>query len=131
MENTALYASFLGFILIFLSFRVIKTRRKLRVSIGEGGNELLQRMIRAHANFIEYTPFSLILLASIEINSFLPVWCVHFLGVLLVSGRIMHAHGMSNSVKPYRVRGMQLTFTVILFTCLANIIGVVASLLSS
>ena len=126
MENTALYAALLSFLLVALSFRVIKVRRKFQVSMGDAGNDYLQPLIRAHANFIEYTPISLILIASAEINSFVPVWCIHIIGLLLLSGRIMHAYGLSNNLMSYQVKGMQLTLGVIMVTGVINVIGAVS-----
>lgn len=125
MENTAFYASLLSILLVVLGVRIIKLRRKLKVSTGNGGNDSLQLAIRTHANFIEYTPIALILLACIEFNGFAPVWCVHMVGLLLLVGRFAHAYGLSNNVMKFRVKGMQLTFASIVFASAINVVGVV------
>ena len=62
------YAALLAFFYIYLSFNVIKVRRAEQISLGDNGNATLQRAVRAHANFMEYVPFALILLFVCETN---------------------------------------------------------------
>ena len=52
---------------IWLGPRVGQMRLAHKVSIGDGGNEALIARMRAQANFVEYTPFVLILLGLIEL----------------------------------------------------------------
>ena len=63
MEITALYASLLAPLFILLSARVIGARRSAKVPVGDGGNTVLLRRMRVHANFAEYVPFALLLMA--------------------------------------------------------------------
>ena len=58
---TSLIASVLTIFFVKLSFAVIALRRKNRVALGTGGQEELERAIRAQGNFAEYVPISLIL----------------------------------------------------------------------
>jgi uncharacterized protein len=111
---TALYAGLLGLGFIWLSTRVIKARRVYRVAIGTGQHRLVERAMRAHGNFAEYVPIALILLGLCEING-LPAWALHVLGVLLVVGRVLHAHGIAQEpeVFRWRVLGTSLSFTMI------------------
>lgn len=60
------YAALLALLLLALSMRVVDGRRRFGVNLGDGGNAAMQRRIRAHANFIEYVPLLLILLALLE-----------------------------------------------------------------
>jgi uncharacterized membrane protein YecN with MAPEG domain len=60
---TSIIAAVLTAVFIRLSFNVIGLRRKNKVGLGSGGNEDLERAIRAQGNFAEYVPFGLILLA--------------------------------------------------------------------
>ena len=53
---------------LWLMIRVGQVRVGEKVSIGDGGNEKVTRRMRAHANFIENTPFVLVLIAAIEIS---------------------------------------------------------------
>ncbi len=78
---------------LWLSIRVGQVRTKEKVSVGDGGNELVTRRMRAHSNFVENTAFVLILLALVElgIGSSMWLWAV---GAVYLFGRILHALGM-------------------------------------
>ena len=78
---------------LWLSIRVGRVRTKEKVFVGDGGNELVTRRMRAHSNFVENTAFVLILLALVElgIGSSMWLWGV---GALYLVGRILHAIGM-------------------------------------
>jgi hypothetical protein len=56
-------AGALGIIYLVLAARVVRGRWTHRVSLGDGGNAAMQRLIRAHGNFGEYVPMLLILMA--------------------------------------------------------------------
>ncbi len=74
MPITALYAGLLGPLLVILAVRVIDARRAAKVALGDGGQPLLLRRMRAHANFAEYVPLALLLLALAEsLATFAPV----------------------------------------------------------
>jgi len=87
---TMFYAGLLVLLYLALSLQVIRLRRTLQVGLGSGGNEVLDRAVRAHANFAEYVPLGLLLLALIEIGTAAPGWLVHLLGLTLLVGRLMH-----------------------------------------
>lgn len=78
---------------IWLSIRVGRVRTKEKIFVGDGGNELVTRRMRAHSNYVENTAFVLILLALVElgIGSSIYLWGV---GALYLVGRILHALGM-------------------------------------
>ena len=97
MEITLLYASLLGVILIALSWKVVKLRRKHQVGIGGGEVPALKRAIRAQANFTEYVPLAVLLLALIELSQGVPGWLLHVLGAMLVIGRVLHGIGLGRS----------------------------------
>jgi uncharacterized membrane protein YecN with MAPEG domain len=78
---------------IWLALRVGRMRHVHRVSIGDGGAEPLIARMRAHANFVEYTPFFLILLGLIELASGSPTW-LWAVGALYILARLLHAFGM-------------------------------------
>jgi hypothetical protein len=70
--------------------------------------------MRVHANFAEYVPFALLLMALAE-NMAPPRPLVHLVGLILIAGRLMHAYGLSQTpqILRYRVWGMQLTFAAL------------------
>lgn len=119
---TAIYASLAGLLLLVLSFRVVRWRRKLSVGLGDGGQESLLRAQRAQANFIEYVPIALILLAAAESQG-LSGWLLQTTGAILVLARLLHAWGLSQSSGRSfgRYWGTLLTWVVILALSLANI----------
>ena len=96
---------------IWLARRVGQVRVAERISIGDGGNEALARRMRAQANFVEYTPFFLILLALIElaVGSALWLWAV---GGVYMIGRLIHAFGMDGRTR-LRTIGILTTMTVL------------------
>jgi uncharacterized membrane protein YecN with MAPEG domain len=106
------YAAALGLLFALLSVRSLLLRRRLRVALGDGGNEQLLRATRAHANFAEYAPLALLLLVLAE-QAGAPGLALHALAASLVLGRALHAWGISRVPErpPYRVAGMALTLT--------------------
>ena len=88
-----LYASLLGLILIYLSYRVVSYRVKYKVGIGDGGNTKLACAIRVQGNFVEYVPIALLLILFVELAGF-SAWVMHVLGITLLGGRVWHAQGL-------------------------------------
>ena len=117
---SVIYAIISAILIIHLSFEVIKTRRKLRISVGDGNNEALQTAQGAQSNAIEYIPISLLLLFYLEYNG-ASNWIVHLAGVSLIIGRVVHAHGLLKGSLPRRVLGMQITIYVLVGLCLLNL----------
>jgi uncharacterized membrane protein YecN with MAPEG domain len=120
---TALYAGILGLLLLALSLRVVRRRRKFRVGVGSGDNPELERAIRVHGNFTEYVPLTLLLLALFEAGGG-SAWAVHTAGVLLVAARLGHAAGLTRSAgrTPGRFLGTLTTFLLILGLSVANVV---------
>ena len=109
-----MYTAILALIFIVLSLRVVKNRFKSKVSLGDGGNTLLNIAIRTHSNFAEYVPIALMLLVSVEFLAY-PVILVHILGSLLILARLSHVYGLANknSLSIFRPVGVISTVTVI------------------
>ena len=81
---------------IWLGWRVGQVRISEKVLTGDGGNHRLICRMRAHANYTEYTPFVLVLLAAIELARGPAVWLWLVSGAYLL-GRVAHALGMDVS----------------------------------
>jgi uncharacterized membrane protein YecN with MAPEG domain len=99
---------------IWLSLRVSRLRRPLKIGVGDGGNEMLMRRMRAHANFAENIPIFLILLALLELAGGDPtiLWAV---GLVFVLARLAHAFGMDRAgANALRVVGIGVTWLVLL-----------------
>jgi uncharacterized membrane protein YecN with MAPEG domain len=128
MTITMITAGLLGLLLLFLSAYVVAGRVKFKVNLGDGGNEEMQRRMRAQANFVEYVPMALILLALMEIATIGPHWLLAALAVALVVGRAWHAQGLlsSSGTSPGRFVGTTLTVLVVLVgavACLGHGVG--------
>jgi uncharacterized protein len=119
---TSIIAAVLTAVFIRLSFLVIGLRRKNKVGLGSGGNEDLERAIRAQGNFAEYVPFGLILLACLELNG-AAWWLVAIPGVTLIIGRLIHAIGINIPPPDFskRVLGMKLTFITLMALVALNL----------
>lgn len=123
MTIVAFYAGILGLLYLPLAANVIRIRRTDSISLGDGGNPLLERRIRAHGNFAEYVPIALILIALAETGGS-PSWLIHVLGIALITGRALHAVALT-SLTPRsiaRVGGMVTTLNVIGIAAVACIV---------
>lgn len=118
--HTSIYAGFSGLLLVYLAIQTIKARRANKVKLGDGGVFALQSAIRAHGNFAEYMPITIIMLFLLEYNG-APAWVIHVVGAMFLVGRCIHAQGMLKDDLPKRVKGMGVTFTVLLGLSIANI----------
>ncbi len=117
---TAAYAGLLALMLVALSIRVIRIRRRARIALLDGGDEALRRAIRVQGNFTEYVPMALILMALVEAGG-APGWAIHALGLVLLAGRAAHAHAIAAANLRARVAGMMATFTVLAIAALLAI----------
>jgi uncharacterized protein len=97
---------------IWLALRCGQVRTKQKISVGDGGNDAMIRRMRAHANFVEFTPFVLILIAVVEMATGPSTWLWVVAGLYMV-GRIAHGLGMDNDSKG-RGAGILVTMLVLL-----------------
>jgi uncharacterized protein len=119
---TSLTAALAAILLLILSFMVSAGRGKAKVNIGDGGDEMLIRRIRAQGNFVEYVPMALILIGLNETagaNATL-LWV---LSAALLAGRISFAHGINTGMMATRAGGMMLTYLVLLIASITLLIG--------
>jgi uncharacterized membrane protein YecN with MAPEG domain len=114
MYVTPLYAALLTFWFLVLSMRVIH-RRGRGIPFGDGGDRTMQRMIRGHANFAEYVPLALLMMAMLELTR-TSIYVLHVLGLVLLIGRLLHGYALSFTMRfvPGRTAGTVLTFVVLI-----------------
>lgn len=117
------YAAIFALLYVGLTFRVILLRNSKRISLGDGGDPVMTRAIRIHANFIEYVPLALILLLAMEMLHH-SRYMLHILCLLLLLGRVCHFFALSrqNAVNPLRGAGVVLTVLVLTVAAIALII---------
>jgi uncharacterized membrane protein YecN with MAPEG domain len=111
---TSLYAAVFGLILVPITLRVGFRRIVTSIFFLDGGDEILLRRIRSHANFLEYVPIALILMALTELAG-APAPYLHALGGTLLAARVIHYLTLNISpLAPTRAIGMLGTFAAIL-----------------
>jgi uncharacterized protein len=123
LSFAASYAALLVLLGVVLTFRVIVVRRAEKVGIGDGGNKELARRIRVHGNFSEQVPMLLALLILLPLLG-AREWLVHLVGVPAVTGRVLHAIGLGQTIGTSlgRVAGMILTTAAIVIGALALLV---------
>ena len=95
MIVTPLYAGLLGLWFLVLSLRVIQRRRNRDgITLGDGGDPRMLRLIRGHGNFAEYVPLILLLIALLELGH-TSTYVLHGLGIVLLVGRLLHGFALS------------------------------------
>lgn len=111
LQITSIAAAFLAVLMLPLALMVTMRRIKLgNVVFGHGDDETLLRRIRAHANFTEYVPLSLIVLGLAELNGS-SKWLLGTTATLLIVGRIMHALGVLFAPYASAPRGIAMIMT--------------------
>ncbi len=94
LEVTAFYTALLIIMQIVFTMAVIRIRFAKRISLGDNGNEMLQKRIRSHANFVEVVPPTLIALGLIEYMT-ANTTTIHILGVVFIAARLLHYIGIN------------------------------------
>lgn len=77
----------------WLALRVGQLRMSQKVVHGDDGGGPLTRRMRAQANFVEYTPFVLVLIVAIELTGHGGLWLALVAGVYMLA-RVAHGIGM-------------------------------------
>ena len=111
---TLTLAAACAFINFWLGLRCSRLRMTGKVLHGDGGNPLLAKRMRAHANFTEYAPIVLILMALVELATGFSLW-LWVAAAAFALGRIGHGLGMdADTPTPLRAGGIMLTMVVML-----------------
>ncbi|MBV1701098.1 MAG: MAPEG family protein [Hyphomicrobiales bacterium] len=106
-----------GFLILMglvLAAMVSAQRRAAHVSLGDGGDAVLLRRIRAHGNFTEVAPFVMIGLIGLAMSGSSGI-TVLVLGGLFILARIAHAVGLygSDGRSPGRLIGVLVSWVVL------------------
>ncbi len=96
LTTTLSLAAAAAVINFWLALRCGQVRAKEKISIGTGGSDLLERRMRAQLNFVENTPWVLLLIAGIELASKGGAWLAP-IGGLYMLGRVAHGLGMDGT----------------------------------
>lgn len=114
-QAIALYAGLLLALMALLSVPIGLNRNTKRINLGDGGDQDMARLIRAHGNAIEWIPgalIGLIVLASVGVSTLI----IHVFGLALLLARGVHAYAFlsGQTTGPARVFGAAITLLVYL-----------------
>lgn len=96
LTTTLSLAAAAAIINLWLAIRCGQVRGKAGISIGTGGNDLLERRMRAQLNFVENTPWVLLLIAGLELAGRGGAWLAP-VGAVFMLGRVAHGLGMDGA----------------------------------
>ena len=110
-----LYAALCGVLLLALAFNIVRLRMGRKIPLGMGEGAAIEQPVRVHGNFTEYAPTFLILLLLAELGGAV-FWFLHLCGAMFVTGRLLHAYGLSTvrARSPGRFYGSALSWGAIL-----------------
>ena len=94
---------------IWLGIRVSQLRLRHKVSVGDAGDERVVARMRAHANYVEYAPFFLILVGLIELARGSEQW-LWWVSILFILARLAHPFGMDRPA-PNKLRVLAIVVT--------------------
>ena len=115
LHVTGITAAVCALIYLGLSYHVVQRRAGAGISLGDGGDAEMLARVRTHANFGEYVPLILILMALIELQQGAPApLALYAAGATLIVARLAHILGMHRpSPNPFRIAGTALTWTLL------------------
>lgn len=129
LSITLTIAAAAALINLWLMIRCGQARSAGKVSVGDGGDELLIRRMRAHANFIESTPIVLVLIAALELTGGTSTW-LWAVGIAYTIGRLLHPLGMDGgALEKGRMIGTLLTMLTLLGLAGVALVSVYSKLL--
>jgi uncharacterized membrane protein YecN with MAPEG domain len=112
LPTTLCMAAAAALVNFWLAMRCGQVRAKEKVSIGSGGNELLERRMRAQLNFAENTPWVLALVGLIELAAKGGTWLPYIAGAYILA-RVAHGLGMDGGkLEAGRGLGVMVTMLV-------------------
>ena len=119
--DTAIFAALLALVYAGLTVWVMLSRTSKGALQGDGGDEALQKRIRAHGNFGEYVPLSLLVIGFYEGGGGNHGLVLALLWLLLI-GRLLHPVGLfaqPNSAAMFACRGGGMLATLLAFVVAA------------
>ncbi|WP_426050695.1 MAPEG family protein [Brevundimonas sp. SL161] len=109
-QAAALWSGLMILLMIVLAIRVIMTRQKHGIGLGDGGQPELTVAGRTFGNCAVYVPVGVGALALLTLLG-MPAYAVHAVGGVLFLGRLLHSFGLAtDKVTLARKAGMGLTF---------------------
>ena len=115
MHISLISAALAALINLWLAVRCGRARLSGKVLHGDGGDAALQRHMRAHSNYVEYTPFALVLIVLLDLAD-QDGWLLGLTALAYFAARVLHPLGMQAD-HPARTRqvGIIATFLLLAF----------------
>lgn len=115
LATTGLYTAILALIMVFLAYKTSARRLEVKINIGTGNDDIMEKRMRAFGNFTEYVPMLLLLMAVSELQGVASQY-LHVFGLVIILSRVLHALGMAGvmPVLQGRFSGTVLTFLLLL-----------------
>jgi uncharacterized membrane protein YecN with MAPEG domain len=114
-------AGLLGLLAVALTVSVGRLRTTKKIWLGDGGDPDMQAAIRAHGNFMEYVPLSLLLIYMV--SDFYGFWTVAVLSLVLLLARVLHAGGMLGFIPLGRLLGATATTLILVVASVLIVIS--------
>ena len=113
VHRTLLFAGACALLQCALTALVVVQRVRTKIDFLDGGDPKLLRRVRAHGNFSETAPMTLLLMLLLELSGVASAWLM-MLGTALLVGRLLHAAGLLG-LGGHRARllGMALTLAAL------------------
>ena len=109
LHTTLCMAAAAAMINFWLAMRCGQVRMKEKINVGTGGNDLMERRMRAQLNFAENTPWVLALIGLIELAGKGAGWLAIVGGIYMLA-RVAHGFGMDGgSLEKGRGVGVMVT----------------------
>ena len=112
LPTTLSLAAAAALINIWLGIRCGQVRTREKIDIGTGGSDMMERRMRAQLNFVENTPWVLMLAAGIELAGKGGQWLA-IVGGLYMAARIAHGFGMDGG---YLAKGRMIGVLISMLT---------------
>ena len=109
LPTTLCMAAAAAMINFWLAMRCGQVRMKEKINVGTGGNDMMERRMRAQLNFVENTPWVLALIGLIELANKGAGWLAIVGGIYMLA-RVAHGFGMDGgSLEKGRSLGVMVT----------------------
>jgi len=111
LETTLLFAAIFGVLHVIFTLRVGAYWLSSKISLGGGGDKVLLKRVRAHANFVETVPMGLLLLVLNELNG-LAENTLFILGSVFLLSRLIHYVTIVSRFLPVIMRPLSMLGTL-------------------
>ena len=124
---TSISALLGGLIILLLTMKVTRMRRREGIGLGDHNHRPLTKAIRGHANAVEQFPIALILMGLAELQGAYTL-LLAFCAVLLLIGRALHGFYFAFDGTHWRLRvvGMGLTLVAQAALLVALLLALIA-----